>query len=271
MSIENTAISFEDFKNENGITYWWASDLAKMVGYLDFKVFEKAITRAIKACITLNIPHYDNFIVAVRTVEGIDRHDYKLTRFACYLSVMNSDSKKPEVAKAQVYFIEQTRKFELLLNKPDDIERVTIRDEIKEGNKSLASIASKAGVIDFAKFTNAGYIGMYNMFSAELARKRRIEPKHLIECMGRSELAANLFRITQTEERIKSQNLQGQTALEFAHKSVGKEVRAIIIKNTGKPPEMLPLESKLPEVHKQLKKGYKNMRLEDNKKKSSKS
>ncbi len=263
----NEIPSFEDFRNENGITFWWASDLMKMLGYKDLKTFHKAIDRAITACMTINIPHYENFIAHQREIDGENVHDYKLTRFACYMVVMNADPKKKEVAAAQVYFAEQTRKFELIVEKQEDFERLIIRNEVKEGNKSLTSTAKAAGVTDYARFANAGYTGLYNMLNVELAKKRKVDPKELMEYMGRTELAANLFRITQTEEKIKSKGIRGQQNLEKTHFEVGREVRGMIQKNTGKNPEQLPIEQKLPDVQKVIKKGYKNMLKEDKGKK----
>lgn len=260
---EGHQLDFEDFKNENGITYWWASDLMLMLGYKEMSAFKKAIDRAMKACISLNIDCLDNFIKDKK--DGVD--DYKLTRFACYLTVMNADPKRQEVAAAQVYFVEQTRKFEIIIQKSEEIERITIRDEIKEGNKSLNATAAKAGLQDYARFANAGYMGLYNMNNWELAKRRNIDKKDLHEYMGRTELAANLFRITQTEERIKNYNVTGQSNLEQTHFKVGREVRDIIQKNSGKSPEQLPLERKLPEVKKELKAGYKKMKDMDGKKK----
>lgn len=258
--------NFEDFKNENGVTYWWASDLMVMLGYSDTVGFNKAIQRAMKACLSLNIDCLDNFSKVNR--DGIE--DHKLSRFACYLTVMNADPKKPEVAKAQVYFVEQTQKFEILVQKSDDIDRLTIREEIKEGTKSLNSIASRAGLTDFARFANAGYLGLYNMTNWQLANRRGIDKKDLQDRMGRTEMAANLFRITQTEERIKSHNVTGQTDLENTHRTVGREVREIILKNMSKAPEELPLAKKLPDVAKSLKAGYKKMLQADNQGKKKK-
>lgn len=263
---EEDNFSFEDYKQENGISYWWASDLRKMLGYKDDKSFDKAIGRAIKACITLSIPQEDNFIHASREINGIQLKDCKLTRFACYMTVMNADPKKDAVAKAQVYFAEQTRKFELFIQNSDQFDRILIRDEIKEGQKALTSVAAKAGVTDYARFQNAGFSGLYNMLNVELARRRNIDSSKLYDHMGRTELAANLFRITQTEERIKNFQVKGQKNLETTHFNVGREVRNIIEKNTGKSPEQLPMEKKLPEIQKELKKGYKNMINEDKKK-----
>lgn len=256
-------LSFEDFKNENGITYWWASDLMIMLGYKDMKSFHKVLDRATKAFVSLNIPHYENIISEQREINGNKSQDFKLSRFACYLTVMNGDPKKIEVAQAQVYFAQQTRKFELHIENSEEIERLQIRDELTEGNKSLASIAKQSGITDFAKFQNAGYIGMYNMPSWQLAQKRGVKKEKLMDFMGRTELAANLFRVTQTEERIKNKGIKGQNNLEQTHFQVGKEVREIIKKNAGKNPENLIQEKQLSEVKKELKQGHRKMLKED--------
>ena len=260
-------MSFEDFKNENGITYWWASDLMLMLGYPNMKSFQKVLDRATKAFVSLNIPHYDNILAEQRNVNGAVFQDFKLTRFACYLCVMNGDPKKVEVAQAQVYFAQQTRRFELYIENNQEMERLLIREELTEGNKSLASTVKQAGVIDFAKFVNAGYVGMYNMKSWELEKKRGVKKGKLMDYMGRTELAANLFRITQTEERIKNKGIKGQESLEQTHYQVGQEVRKIVKDNVGKTPENLQMESPLPEVKKELKEGYKKMLQEDKQKK----
>jgi DNA-damage-inducible protein D len=230
-------LSFEDFKNQNGLIFWWASELMLMLGYDDMKIFQKVINKATKVFLSLGINHYENIIYTDREKDGEKIPDFKLTRFACYIISMNADPKKVEVAKVQVYFAEQTRKIEVYLQGSDNMERILFREEIKEGNKSLASTAQKAGIEDFAKFNNAGYLGMYNMMNYQLANKRNTDSSKLLETMGRTELAANLFRITQTEERIKSKNIAGQKALEQAHRDVGREVRKIVIENTGKAPE----------------------------------
>lgn len=260
-------LCFEDFRHENGCSYWWATDLMRMLDYKDMKTFQKVLDKATKTCITLKIPHYENFQAVVREINGIQVQDFKLTRFACYLTVMNGDTKIKNVALAQVYFIEQTRKFEMLIQSEQDIDRIYIRDEIKDGNNSLAKTVESAGVEDFARFHNAGYMGMYNMYNFQLAKLRKIEPKDLYDYMGRSELAANLFRITQTEDKIKNLQIKGQANLEQTHFSVGREVRNMMIRNTGKAPEKLPVEKKLPELQKILKKGYRKMLKEDTKKK----
>ncbi|MCG8475906.1 MAG: hypothetical protein MI784_10580, partial [Cytophagales bacterium] len=183
---------------------------------------------------------------------------------------MNADNKKPPVAAAQVYFAEQTRRFEVYIQNSQEIERIQIRDEIREGNKTLQSTAKKAGVENYAYFMNAGIRGLYNMYNVTLAKKRDIPTKEIMEYMGRTELAANLFRITQTEERIKSQNVKGQRELENTHFNVGSDVRQIVMQNTGRAPEDLPIERKIPDLQKELKKGYKRMVLEEKKGKAKK-
>lgn len=268
--ISGNDLSFEDFKDQNGITFWWASELMLMLGYDDMRVFHKVIDKATKAFMSLGINHYENIIYVEREREDKKFPDFKLTRFACYIVAMNSDPRKVEVARVQAYFAEQTRKFEVYLQGSDDMDRILFREEIKEGNKALATTAKKAGVEDFAKFNNAGYLGMYNMMNFQLANKRKCEKDKLLESMGRTELAANLFRITQTEERIKSRKVQGQRALEQTHYDVGKEVRKIVIDNTGKAPEQLKQEKEIPDLRRELKAGFKEMKKIDKPKKNKK-
>jgi len=250
-------LTFEDFKNENGEVYWWASDLMRMVGYKDMPAFEKVLDRATKAMVSLGIPHYTNIIHHEREVDGVKTKDFKLSRFACYIAVMNGDPRKPEVAAAQVYFAQQTRQFELQVQGHNEMDRLLIRDELTEGNKSLSSAAKRAGVTDFVRFQDAGYMGLYNMKAWQLKGRRGLaKTGKLADHMGRTELAANLFRVTQTEERIRNKGIKGQAALETTHHDVGREVRDIVRRNTGNAPENLPQEKQLPEVKKQLKKGY---------------
>lgn len=251
--IQNTnkgSLSFEDFKIENGLTHWWASDLMTMLGYKDMKSFQKVLDRATKAFVSLNIPHYENIIAEQREKDGHTIQDFKLTRFACYMSVMNGDPKKVEVAQAQVYFAQQTRKFELYIQNNEQIDRILIREELTGGNKSLSSIVNRSGIENFANFQNAGYLGMYNMPSWKLANRRGVKKEKIMDYMGRAELAANLFRVTQTEERIKNKGITGQSNLEQTHHQVGKEVREFVQKSTGKSPENLIQEKQLSDIKK---------------------
>lgn len=238
-----------------------------MLGYKDMKSFQKVIDRTTKAFVSLSIPHYENIIPEMRELNNGLFQDFKLTRFTCYLVVMNGDPKKQEVAIAQAYFAQQTRKFELYIQDQNELDRLLYSDELTEGNKSLASTAKRAEVINFATFQDAGYRGLYNMSAWQLKNRRKLDKKaNLADYMGRTEIAANLFRVTQTEERIKNQNVTGQRNLEQTHLEVGKEVRKIVNKNVGTSPENLEQEKRLPEVKKEIKKGYRNMLKEDKKK-----
>ncbi len=251
--IEN--LNFEDFRHQNGLTFWWASDLMKMLGYKEMNSFEKVIERTTKAMISLNIKHYEN----IKPVENPDtnKYDFKLSRFACYMTVMNAGSKHKEVAAAQAYFSLMTQKFEELIKSREDIDRLVIRDEIKEGNKSLNSIAKQSGLTNYANFANQGYLGLYNMFNWQLAKKRNIDKKKLFEHMGRAELSANLFRITMTEEKIKKDGIEGQIKLENTHYNVGRQVRNMVRENVGVNPENLPQNKRLQNVKKEIKQNIK--------------
>ena len=193
-----------------------------------------------------------------------------LTRFGAYLVTMNADVNKPQVAQAQMYFVAMTRQFEMWLEQPDDFARIAIREEIKGENTTLAGIAKSAGVEDYAKFQNAGYLGMYNMINVNIARRRGLDKEKLIDHMGKVEMAANLFRNTMTEERIKSQNLHGQAALEAAHQIVGRGVRKMVQEQTKMNPEDLPIERRLPDIHSQLKIGQRKMKAIDGEKPTKK-
>ncbi len=225
ITYENSFLTFEDFQHQNGMVYRRASEFMMMLGYTDIKEKKRLLDKTMKAFLNLDIDMYDN----IQKSELDGQVDYKLSRYACYMMAMNGNPKIRQVARAQAYFAEQTRKFELLQQDP---ERLAIRSEISEGNKALSKTIARHGVSDYAKFNLAGYEGMYGMSNQELAERRNIDKEKLLDYMGRTELAANLFRITQTEERIRSQKLQGQYQLEAAHRDVGKEVRKFVEINT---------------------------------------
>ncbi|MES2986102.1 MAG: BRO family protein [Patescibacteria group bacterium] len=262
---ENSAsilTSFEDFKHENGITYWWASEFMTMLGYVDMKSFKKVLDKATTAFISLGINHHEQIILKERTLDnGKEIDDYKMTRFACYMVAMNGDPKKVEVASAQAFFAQQARAFALMLEGSEDLERIRYRDEFSKGSTSLMGVVKKIGIVDgkdFANFTNAGYLGLYNKTASQLKNARGLGDKdNLQDYMGRTELAANLFRVTQTEERIKQDSVKSIEKAFTTHKAVSMQIRSMVKENTGRFPEELSKSRRLPDVKKELKKGKK--------------
>lgn len=251
-------LSFEDFGNENGIKFWWASDFCQMLGYASIASFMKPINKAIQACMSANIEYHNDFRHAARIVDEKPIDDIKLSRFACYLVAMNADAKnKAQVARAQIYFADQVEKINLLLEGSNDLDRLTIRDEIKTGNIALNSAAKQSGVVNYALFQDAGYRGLYNRSLKDVKRIKGIDKGDHYDFMGRTELAANLFRTTLTEERLKTMGVIGENAAIAVHKEVGRKVRNMVVENTGKTPEQLSPERKLGDVKKELKKASK--------------
>lgn len=179
----------------------------------------------------------------------------------------NADARKPQVAAAQAYFATLAEAFRLYIQEAEAVERVIIREEISEREKSLSGVAMKAGVEYYGLFQNAGYRGMYNMNLSQLRKYKGLpEGKTLLDFMGKTELAANLFRITQTEEKIKNDNVFGQRRLENTAEQVGKEVRRTMVRISGVPPESLPLEGDIKEVRKGLKATNREFKKLDGKK-----
>jgi DNA-damage-inducible protein D len=242
---------FEQRGRENGSLFWFARDFSRMLGYESFGAFENAVNRAIGTCTTLSIPVAENF-QQFTTENG---PDYKLSRFACYLVAMNGDVRKPQVAAAQAYFANLAEAAQEYIRSSQDVERVNIRDEISEREKGLVSTAHKAGVTEYALFQNAGYRGMYNMDLSRLKKAKGLrDPKRsLLDFMGKRELAGNLFRITETEARLKNENVRGQRPAENVAYAVGQKVRNVMIENTGTRPELLRLEGDIKDVKKGLK------------------
>jgi DNA-damage-inducible protein D len=196
--------SFEDFAQINGECHWYATDLMKCLGYDDWRAFDNnAINRAVSACLALKLSVQEHFQQCKRIVEGREIDDYKLTRFACYLIAMNGDPRKPQVAAAQAYFATLADTVRRYLEEVENVERVLIREDISDREKSLSSAAKQAGVAQYDYFQNAGYRGMYNMNLNKLRQRRGIPAGVTpLDYMGKTELAGNLFRITQTEEKM---------------------------------------------------------------------
>jgi DNA-damage-inducible protein D len=255
---------FEDLSKQNGMTWWSAREFMLMLGYDDWDVFKKLIYKTMK-----NYLESDWFVLEEEfrhyTFEDGDYtvEDYKLSRFACYVLAMNADASHKEVAEAQAFFAKTMENFQEQLSS-EDVERLGIRIQLKEAFKDLNKTFKKQDGKDYGRFNQAGLIGMYNKGNWDLAKHRQVDPKKLYETMSRTELAANLFRVTQTEERIKNEMITGQGKLEKAHKDVGKEVREMVKRNTGVYPEALPqAELPAPKIESQLKKAHKKLKKMD--------
>ena len=245
---------FEDCAKANGVTHWDEALLREALGYETTESFRKAINRAKQACLALNIGCEEHFILQP------DGSHY-LTRFGCYLVAMNGDSRKPEVAKAQAYFATIAETFQSHLEHCDAIDRVLIRDEVTDGQKTLMSTAKAHGVRNYAFFQDKGYLGMYNMRLQQLLQYKQVpKGEKLIDRMGKAELAAHLFRITQTAEKIDREDITGQPQLERTAFSVGRKVRDTMRELGGGNPEDLPASENIRSVKKKLKGATKKLK-----------
>ena len=255
---------FESLANDNGFRFWWASELAVILGYESLNGFRKAVERAMMALTSLNIPVFDNIVQEQREVSGKLVVDYKLSRFACYLAAMNGDPKKPQVAQAQGYFVAWAEACRLYLEQAEGVERVAIRGEITEHERTLSGTAKMAGVVEYGLFQNAGYRGLYNMDLWQLRRHKGVpQGRSPLDFMGKTELAANLFRVTQTEEKIRGERIRGQKPLEHAAEDVGREVRRTMVRISGRRPEELPPAGDIKELHKKMKFSHREIKRLD--------
>ncbi len=249
---------FEDIKTirEDGSEFWSARALAPILDYAKWENFFKVIKRAMTACensghlVSDDFPEVRKIVNAGAAVKPVK--DYELSRYACYLIVQNGDPRKEIIALGQTYFAIQTYRQEVAdhFNELDeDNRRLVVRGDIKQWNQMLAETAHKAGVItneEFAVFQNAGYIGLYGGLDVEdIHRKKNLEVgQKILDYMGSTELIANLFRISQTEEKLRKDQVNNARKATSVHYNVGKEVRTAIQKIGGTMPEDLPTPEK---------------------------
>lgn len=253
--------NFESIKkiDENGVEYWEARELMPILGYPKWEKAELVIGRAAAACLNSGQAVDNHFHRAVKMVKlGLNSvrevRDWKLDRYACYLVAQNGDPKKPEIALAQTYFAIQTRKQEIFGQLSEADKRLFIRGEVSEENKKLFSTAKRAGVTKFGSFNDAGYRGLYGMPLDKIEARKGIKKGELLDRAGTTELAANLFRITQTEEKIKKENITGNDRASQTHFMVGGKVRQTIKDIGGTTPENLPPEKHIKELKSEKKK-----------------
>lgn len=251
--------TFESIKhiNEYGQEYWSARELQPLLEYAEWRNFMKIIEKAMISCNTSDNNVDDHFVEVTKMVElGSNSlrevKDYHLSRYACYLIVMNGDPRKDIIALGQTYFAVKTRQQELIENYDqltEDEKRLSIRNELKKHNKSLAEAAQMAGIVepmDYAIFQNKGYQGLYGGLGAKEihAKKGLKKSQHILDHMGSTELAANLFRATQTDEKLRKENITDRNKANQTHYDVGKEVRQTIKRLGGTMPEDLPTPEK---------------------------
>jgi DNA-damage-inducible protein D len=252
--------NFESIKkiDTQGIEYWEARELMPLLGYDRWENFENVIKKSKGACFNSGQKESDHFRdirkmvdIGSNTVRMVK--NYKLDRFACYLIAQNGDSKKQEIAVAQTYFAVQKRKQEIFEQLSDADKRLLIRGEVSAHNKKLFSTAKKAGVSNFGSFNDAGYRGLYGAPLAEIENKKKIKKGELLDRAGSTELAANLFRITQTDDKIKKNRIKGASNATQTHFMVGGKVRQTIKDIGGAMPEDLPPEKHIKELKKEKK------------------
>ena len=235
--------TFEEIKHidENGVEYWYARELQVALEYKEWRKFEGVIEKAKKSCRNAGMSSFDHFVGVAKMVQigsNAERkqEDYKLSRYACYLIAQNGDSRKRVIALAQTYFAIQTRKQELTEKEytalTEDEKRFYQRDLTRKGNYSLNQTAKKSGVKNFDKFHNSGYKGLYNGETADdIAKRKGLRYREdILDNMGSEELIANLFRISQTDAKLKRDNIKTEVEACDTHNMVGKSVRETIAK-----------------------------------------
>lgn len=259
---------FESIKelDENGSEYWGARKLSKVLEYSEFRHFLPVIERAKEACKNSGhsvSDHFEDYLEEIVHGKGAkqDYESVKLSRYACYLIVQNADPSKEVVAQGQTYFAVQTRLQEIRQMEEynrlasEDEKRLFLREEMKRHNIQLADAAKGAGVIepvDYAIFQNHGYMGLYGGLDAKGIHKNKglKKSQNILDHMGSTELAANLFRATQTEEKLRRDNIKGKQKANKTHYEIGKKVRKTIEEIGGTMPENLPVADSIKKLEK---------------------
>lgn len=255
---EYSEATFEDIKHidEDGNEFWYARELQKVLEYKEWRNFSKVIEKAKEACKKAGNVEISHFVDVNKMVRGgvadIPVKDIMLSRYACYLIVQNGDPSKEVIALGQTYFAVKTRQQELIEQYDDlteDQKRLSIRKQMVEHNKSLVEAASAAGVktsIEYATFQNHGYRGLYGGLDAKDIHKKKglKKSQKILDHMGSEELAANLFRATQTDAKLRRDGMQGKDNANKTHFEVGQKVRQTIKELGGTMPEDLPTPEK---------------------------
>ncbi|ORJ28549.1 damage-inducible protein D [Streptococcus oralis subsp. tigurinus] len=244
-------LTFENIKHidENGVEFWYARELQTILEYMEWRNFNQVIDKAKIACENSGKRVVANFVDVNKTVQlnfgTREIVDIKLSRYACYLIVQNGDPRKEVIALGQSYFAIKTRQQELnddFNQLTEDQKRIAIRDEIKHHNKSLSESAGNAGVKNFGRFHNSGYKGLYGGLTMQDIHnlKELNEGEHILDFMGSAELAANLFRATQTDEVLRRRNIKGEDLANDTHFNVGRTIRNTMKELGTTMPENLP-------------------------------
>lgn len=275
--ILKTEKTFEDIKHidEYSNEYWYARELMLALGYKDWRYFDAVIEKAKTACNNSEMLDTDHFVVDNKIVEaGISnkpKKDYILSRYACYLIAQNANPRLKAVALAQTYFAVKTRERELTeqeyLELSEDDKRIYDRNLAKKRNRALSDIAQQSGVENFGKFHNAGYLGLYRETAQQIKARKGLNKKDdILDFMGSEELGANIFRITQTEAKLKKIQTNNEDLACDTHRMVGNAVRRTIEQLGGTMPEDLPTpEKSVKELEKEKKKQL-NLNSENQKK-----
>jgi DNA-damage-inducible protein D len=253
--------------NEAGNEFWSSRDFAEVLGYTDYRNFETVIGKAKAACFNSGQRVEDHFVNITEMI-GIGKGGQRsvltvmMSRYACYLAIQNADPAKEIVALGQTYFAVQTRRQELGHLGPEDEKRLMLRGEMRTHNAKLAEAARAAGVADgrdYAIFQNHGYMGLYGGLTAQdiHTRKKLKKSQGILDHMGSTELAANLFRATQTEDKLRRERIYGRDKANKVHHEVGEKVRQTIKELGGTMPENLPIAESIKKVESRHRKALK--------------